>query len=184
MATIARPGPPGVPVKALPPAPNKTLYVRNLPDKLPKEDLKRNLYMLFATYGVILDIIALKTAKMRGQAHVVFRDVDAATQAMRALEGFTFFGKEMSISYAKGKSNTFAKLAGTFEIPKDITEASREKETGMEQTAAAKAVFGSAPNKAVPVNEADRAKGQKRGRDEEESEDEDAEMQMSESDSD
>lgn len=71
------------------------LYVRNLNDKLPKEDLKRNLYMLFATYGVILDIVALKTAKMRGQAHVVFRDIDSSTQAMRALQGFAFFGKDM-----------------------------------------------------------------------------------------
>jgi RNA recognition motif-containing protein len=69
--------------------------VRNLPDKLQKEDLKRNLYMLFATYGVILDVVALKTMKMRGQAHVVFRDVDSSTQAMRALQGFTFFGKDM-----------------------------------------------------------------------------------------
>ncbi len=51
--------------------------------------------MLFATYGVILDIVALKTMKMRGQAHVVFRDIDSATQAMRALEGFNFFGKEI-----------------------------------------------------------------------------------------
>ena len=51
--------------------------------------------MLFATYGVILDVVALKTMKMRGQAHVVFRDVDSSTQAMRALQGFTFFGKDM-----------------------------------------------------------------------------------------
>lgn len=72
-----------------------SLYVRNLPDKLPKEDLKRNLYMLFATYGVILDVVALKTQKMRGQAHVVFRDIDASTQALRALHGFSFFGKEI-----------------------------------------------------------------------------------------
>jgi RNA recognition motif-containing protein len=71
------------------------LYVRGLPDKLPKEDLKRNLYMLFATYGVILDVVALKTTKMRGQAHIVFRDLDASTQAMRALQGYTFFGKDM-----------------------------------------------------------------------------------------
>lgn len=69
--------------------------MRNLPDKLPKEDLKRSLYMLFATYGVILDIIALKTMKMRGQAHIVFRDIDSSTQAMRALDGFTFFGKDL-----------------------------------------------------------------------------------------
>lgn len=72
-----------------------SLYVRGLPDKLPKEDLKRNLYMLFATYGVLLDVVALKTMKMRGQAHIVFRDLDAATQALRALQGFTFFGKDM-----------------------------------------------------------------------------------------
>ena len=32
---------------------------------------------------------------MRGQAHVAFRDVQASTQAMRALQGFDFFGKEM-----------------------------------------------------------------------------------------
>jgi U2 small nuclear ribonucleoprotein B'' len=69
--------------------------VRNLPDKLQKEDLKRNLYMLFATYGVILDVVALKTMKMRGQAHVVFRDIDSSTQAMRALQGFSFCGKDL-----------------------------------------------------------------------------------------
>ena len=51
--------------------------------------------MLCATYGVILDIVALKTMKMRGQAHVVLRDVDSSTQAMRALQGFAFFGRDM-----------------------------------------------------------------------------------------
>ncbi|KAJ4301313.1 hypothetical protein N0V90_003404 [Kalmusia sp. IMI 367209] len=189
MATLARPPPPaGLPAKVTSLPPNRTLYVRNLPDKLPKEDLKRNLYMLFATYGVILDIVALKTAKMRGQAHVVFRDIDSSTQAMRALEGFTFFGKDMHIAYAKTKSDTIAKLDGTFKLPepdlpqKEITE----------QSGAAAAIFGCAPEKAVPVNEQERAKGTKRAREEEEeeeeekedSEDEDAEMQMSESDED
>lgn len=32
---------------------------------------------------------------MRGQAHIVYRDIQASTQAMRALQGFDFFGKEM-----------------------------------------------------------------------------------------
>jgi U2 small nuclear ribonucleoprotein B'' len=35
--------------------------------------------------------------KMRGQAHVVYRDIQTATQAMRALQGFDFFGKELVI---------------------------------------------------------------------------------------
>jgi RNA recognition motif-containing protein len=51
--------------------------------------------MLFSTYGVVLDVVAMKTNKMRGQAHVVFKDVQASTQAMRSLQGFDFFGKEM-----------------------------------------------------------------------------------------
>ncbi|KAL1595945.1 hypothetical protein SLS60_009635 [Paraconiothyrium brasiliense] len=185
MATLARPPPPpGLPAKVHAVAPNRTLYVRNLPDKLPKQDLKRNLYMLFATYGVILDVVALKTPKMRGQAHVVFRDIDSSTQAMRALEGFVFFGKDMHIAYAKSKSDTIAKLDGTFKMPEpDLPEKQLE---AIEQTGAAAAVFGAAPAKAVPVNEQERAKGTKRGREEEEekseSEDDDEEMQMSESD--
>lgn len=78
--------------------PNHTLYCSNLPDKLQKDDLKRALYMLFSVYGSILDIVALKTPKMRGQAHVLFRDVSSSTQAMRSLQGFEFFGKEMVCS--------------------------------------------------------------------------------------
>jgi len=51
--------------------------------------------MLFSTYGPVLDIVALKNMKMRGQAHIVFRDTQASSQAMRALQDFEFFGKRM-----------------------------------------------------------------------------------------
>jgi len=78
--------------------PNQTLYCSNLPDKMQKDDLKRALYMLFLPYGPILDIVTLKTTKMRGQAHVLFRDVQASTQALRSLQGHEFFGKQM-VSY-------------------------------------------------------------------------------------
>ncbi|RDW63949.1 hypothetical protein BP5796_10451 [Coleophoma crateriformis] len=54
---------------------------------------------------------------MRGQAHIVFRDVQTATQAMRSLQGFEFFGMNMQIQYAKSKSDTIAKLDGTFRMP-------------------------------------------------------------------
>ncbi|EQL38823.1 U2 small nuclear ribonucleoprotein B'' [Blastomyces dermatitidis ATCC 26199] len=95
-------------------APNRTLYCTNLPDKLKKPDLRLALYTLFSTYGTVLDVVAMKTAKMRGQAHVVFRDIQASTQAMRALQGFEFFGKEMKIAYGKGSSDIIAKLRGTY----------------------------------------------------------------------
>jgi U2 small nuclear ribonucleoprotein B'' len=51
--------------------------------------------MLFSPYGAVLDVVALKTSKMRGQAHIVFKDISTASIAMRALEGSTFFGREM-----------------------------------------------------------------------------------------
>lgn len=52
--------------------------------------------MLFSTYGPVLDVVALKTMKMRGQAFIVFRDIQTSSQAMRALQGFDFFGGEMA----------------------------------------------------------------------------------------
>lgn len=71
------------------------LYCRNLTDKMPKKDLKRELYLLFSTYGSVLDIVTLKTMKMRGQAHIVFQDISKATQAMRNLDEKEFHGKKM-----------------------------------------------------------------------------------------
>lgn len=73
-----------------------SLYVTNLPSaKIQKGDLKTALYMLFSIYGPVLDVVALKTTRMRGQAHIVFRDIQAATQAMRSLEGSQFLGREL-----------------------------------------------------------------------------------------
>jgi len=74
---------------------SQTLYVTNLNDKINKQDLRMALYTLFMTYGTVLDVVALKTMKMRGQAHIVFRDVNSAGAAMRALQGFNLLGKDM-----------------------------------------------------------------------------------------
>ena len=92
--TVARTGTQTMTVSSQTP-PNQSLYIQNLPEKLQKDDLRRALYMLFSTYGPVLDVVALKTKKMRGQAHVLFRDIQSATQAMRACQGFEFFGRTM-----------------------------------------------------------------------------------------
>jgi U2 small nuclear ribonucleoprotein B'' len=70
------------------------------------------------------------------------------------------------IAYAKTKSDTIAKLDGTFKLP----EVERGDEP--EEVTAQAAGFGAAPAKAVPVNAPDATKGQKRVRDEEEEEEE------------
>lgn len=75
--------------------PNQTLYLNNLPDKMQKTALRRQLYLLFSTHASVIDIIALRTMKMRGQAFVVFRDVTTATQVMRVVDGRQFFGREL-----------------------------------------------------------------------------------------
>ncbi|KAK1020250.1 hypothetical protein LTR33_019111, partial [Friedmanniomyces endolithicus] len=75
--------------------PSQSLYILNLPEKLQKEDLRRELYILFSTYGPVLDVTATKTRKMRGQAHVLFREMHSATQALRACQGFEMSGKQM-----------------------------------------------------------------------------------------
>ncbi len=75
--------------------PNTTLYLNNLNDKINKEELRTQLYALFTTYGKIIDVIASKSPKMRGQAFLVFTDLAAATSAMRACEGMVFYDKPL-----------------------------------------------------------------------------------------
>ncbi|CAD6210802.1 unnamed protein product [Miscanthus lutarioriparius] len=47
--------------------PNQTIYLNNLNEKVKKEELKRSLYALCSQYGRILDVVALKTQKLRGK---------------------------------------------------------------------------------------------------------------------
>ncbi|KAK6843290.1 hypothetical protein PG990_004790 [Apiospora arundinis] len=175
--------------------PNQTLYVTNLPSaKIQKDDLKTALYMLFSTYGPVLDVVALKTTKMRGQAHIVFRDMQAATQAMRALEGFSFLGKELRISYAKTKSDTVAKLDGTYKMPGSAAanvEMSEVQQSIFNAPApGSAAATAPAPPRGLPARpptsetskDASGAdgRGQKRTRDEEEEDDSDSDVAMEE----
>lgn len=180
------------------------LYVTNLPSaKIQKNDLRTELYLLFSTYGPVLDIVAMKTMKMRGQAHITFRDIQAATQAMRSLEGFEFLGRPLvcffkplrgkmrlltgyqSIQYAKSKSDFVAKLDGTYKMPNSTAGASNIEVTELQQSifnapapGEAAAASKPAPSGDQPMSDAQAAdRGQKRQRDEEEDDDSDVAME-------
>ncbi|KAJ8125879.1 hypothetical protein O1611_g7757 [Lasiodiplodia mahajangana] len=198
---VTRAAPPKPIIKTPPIPPNQTLYVTNLPSaKINKADLKTALYLLFSTYGPVLDVVALKTTKMRGQAHIVFRDTQAATQAMRSLDGFQFLGKELKIQYAKSKSNTIAKLDGTYKLPGSAAADVEMTETQQSifnapaptssTTSVAPPVHGlpakppQATNIPVPNAPSPDSRGQKRPRDEEEEEEESDEDVAMEEDSD
>ncbi|XP_030378841.1 U1 small nuclear ribonucleoprotein A [Scaptodrosophila lebanonensis] len=101
--------------------PNQTIYINNLNEKIKKEELKKSLYAIFSQFGQILDIVAMKTLKMRGQAFVVFKEIGSASNALRTMQGFPFYDKPMRIAYAKSDSDIVAKLKGTFkERPKKV----------------------------------------------------------------
>jgi len=113
--------------------PNQTVYINNLNDKLPKETLRRELYVLCSQFGNVLDVVALKTPKMRGQAFVVFQHLTSASAALSKLQGLEFYGKAMKTSYCKTKSDAVAKEEGTF-VPKH----KRKAEGGVVKGPAAK----------------------------------------------
>lgn len=62
-------------------------------------ELKRSLYALFSQYGRILDVVALKTPKLRGQAWVVFSEVTASSMAIRQMQNFPFYDKPMVLLF-------------------------------------------------------------------------------------
>ncbi|KAG8824409.1 hypothetical protein FRC17_009103 [Serendipita sp. 399] len=126
--------------------PNTTLYIKNLDDRTTKDELRAQLYALFLPYGPILDVVALKTTKMRGQAFVVFADLAASTSAMRAWNGEFFYDKPMHIEYAKTKSwaalkaedPNFIPGIGKTNLPAPLKPGKRAREDDAEEREAKK----------------------------------------------
>jgi len=119
-------------------APRETVYANNLNEKISKDELKKSLYAVFSQFGPIIDIVALKNFKMRGQAFIVFRDISSATQAVRQMQGFPFYDKPMRLDYAKGKSDASAKLDGTYQA-KDKSERAAKRKADREERKGTKA---------------------------------------------
>ncbi|KAJ7095331.1 hypothetical protein B0H15DRAFT_106241 [Mycena belliarum] len=104
--------------------PNTTLYLNNLNDKVNKEELRSQLYALFTTYGKLIDVVASKSQRMRGQAFLVFSDLAGATTAMRACEGMIFYDKPLHIAYAKSKSYATSRKEDPSFVPPTSANAS------------------------------------------------------------
>jgi len=61
-------------------------------------ELKKSLNAVFTQFGKILEVLAFKTLKHKGQAWVVFEDASSASNALRQMQGFPFYDKPM-VSY-------------------------------------------------------------------------------------
>ena len=91
---------------------NETLYVNHLNEKIKPDLLRENLYYLFSQYGDVLEINIRKSKKMRGQAFIVYKDINDATRAKVSLNNFLFLGSRINIDYAKSKSDIIVKIKG------------------------------------------------------------------------
>ena len=73
--------------------PNNTIYINNLNEKVKVDKLKAALNAMFSQFGPILDVIAGRSKKLRGQAWIVFQEIDSASNGLRQMQGFPFYDK-------------------------------------------------------------------------------------------
>ena len=65
--------------------------------------LKSSLRGLFKSYGEVLDVVAHKNLRMRGQAFVSFASIDVAKKAAKEVRGFPLYSKPM-VRYSRNFS--------------------------------------------------------------------------------
>lgn len=97
--------------------PNPTLYLKNIDWKVKKPLLRRALYSLFTRHGKVQEVIVLRREGLRGQAWIIFDDVQSAAAALQAEQGFTLFGKDLVVEFSKAPSDRIARRDGTY-VPK------------------------------------------------------------------
>jgi len=101
--------------------PHNCIYVNNINEKIKKPQLMSNLYYVFSQFGQVLEVHAQRSPSLRGQAWIMFDKVDSATQAVRRMNKFMFFGKPLRVNFSKNKSDTLAKRDGDYKVrPKRI----------------------------------------------------------------
>ncbi|KAI9679255.1 MAG: hypothetical protein M1817_005274 [Caeruleum heppii] len=121
--------------------PSATVYVRNLEESIKIDQLKEALTEIFAEYGTIIDLVAKRNIKARGQAFVVFEDAEAAGRAINEVQGFELFEKPMVLDYARTRSDATIKQSGNdqeYESHKRRRLAEKERKQAQEAMEAQK----------------------------------------------
>ncbi|KAL0263968.1 UNVERIFIED_CONTAM: hypothetical protein PYX00_010882 [Menopon gallinae] len=95
------PTPHGVRLRSMNNRPCRTLYFRNLNERVSRGELKRRLRMLLSRYANVVDVVAWDAARLRGQAFATFRTMKDATKIKSLLDNFFFLGSPMKVHFAK-----------------------------------------------------------------------------------
>lgn len=92
-----------------------TLYlkVKNLEESIKIPALVESLREIFSEYGTVIDIVAKKSLKRKGQAFIVFDSVESAQGAIDEINGFELFDKPMHLDFARTQSDAIVKRSGT-----------------------------------------------------------------------
>ncbi|KAH7171553.1 hypothetical protein EDB81DRAFT_778763 [Dactylonectria macrodidyma] len=115
--------------------PISTVYVQNLEERVNLETVTEALRTIFSEFGNIVDIVAKKNLKAKGQAFVVFEDADSALKAIEEVQGFELFEKPMRLALARSKSDKTVALNASeeeFEIHKRHRQAEKDKRKALE----------------------------------------------------
>lgn len=96
--------------------PNNTLYLQNINERVAPRHLVPQLRDTFSEFGEVLKVIAKGRLALRGQAFIVFKEVEAARRALEAMQGVRLYGKTVIVRFARYKSDVISKADGTYEI--------------------------------------------------------------------
>lgn len=82
-----------------------TLYLQNLNTKTDHVTMKHTLYLLFLTYGDVLDIVV-----KRGYAHITMPAIEASV-ALRCANGESVFGQPLAIQKSTNESKRVSMMS-------------------------------------------------------------------------
>ncbi|KAK4941574.1 hypothetical protein LTR66_014795, partial [Elasticomyces elasticus] len=80
-------------------------FVKNLEERIAIPELIEALHELFTDYGTVIDIVAKRNLKAKGQAFIVFSTPEEAASAIEEVQGFELFGKPVVLDFAKTRSD-------------------------------------------------------------------------------
>ncbi|KAL6892195.1 hypothetical protein GGI43DRAFT_186862 [Trichoderma evansii] len=115
--------------------PISTVYVQNLEERVKPEVLSDALKTIFSEFGNVIDIVAKRNLKAKGQAFIVFDQPSAAQNAIEEVEGFELFGKPMKVAMARMQSDKTVETncnKDEFETHKRHRQAEKDKRKALE----------------------------------------------------
>ncbi|KAF5022659.1 hypothetical protein F66182_5302 [Fusarium sp. NRRL 66182] len=112
-----------------------TVYVQNLEERVKLESLTDALRTIFSEFGNVVDIVAKKNLRAKGQAFIVFDKPESARDAIEEIDGFELFDKPMKLALARTRSDKTVELNENkedFEHHKRHRQAEKDKRKALE----------------------------------------------------